>query len=156
MRDIDIATFATAQQAGAVIVDVREPREYAHGHVPGARLMPMGQLGSRLGELDRNKRIYLICASGNRSGNANVRQLAAERRMGEFTRQTGGTVYLPIDEDELDKAFEQISAELSQQYVLSYYPENDESKRGQLREISVEIKNRPNLTIRTRKGYYVR
>lgn len=94
--------------------------------------------------------------SGNRRGNANVRQLAAERRMGEFTRQTGGAVYLPIDEDELDEAFEQISAELSQQYVLSYYPENDEGKRGQLRAITVEVKGRPNLTIRTRKGYYVR
>lgn len=91
----------------------------------------------------------------SRTGNANIRQLAAERRMQEFTRQTGGAVYSPIDEDELDDAFRQISAELSQQYVLSYYPDDDAAKRGELRMIDLIIKNREDLKVRTRKGYYV-
>jgi Ca-activated chloride channel homolog len=93
--------------------------------------------------------------TGQRGGNANIRQLAAERRMQEFAAQTGGAVYSPIDEDELDRAFNQISAELSQQYVLSYYPESEADKRGQFRTISLKVKNRENLTVRTRKGYYV-
>jgi Ca-activated chloride channel family protein len=93
--------------------------------------------------------------TGQRGGSANLRQLAAERRMQEFAAQTGGAVYSPIDEDELDKAFNQISAELSQQYILSYYPENESDKRGEFRTISLNIKTRPNLTVRTRKGYYV-
>jgi Ca-activated chloride channel family protein len=93
--------------------------------------------------------------TGSRSGNANIRQLAAERRMGEITRQTGGAVYSPIDERELDDAFRQISAELSQQYILSYYPENDNDKRGQFREITLTLKNRPGHAVRTRKGYVV-
>lgn len=67
MRDIDITNLAAAQSAGAVIVDVREPMEFVGGHVPGARLMPMSQLASRLGELDRSQRVYVICATGNRS-----------------------------------------------------------------------------------------
>ena len=37
------------------------------GHVPGATLVPMGQLTSRLSELPKGRPIYLICASGNRS-----------------------------------------------------------------------------------------
>ena len=37
------------------------------GHVPGAVLVPMGQLASRLDELDRSARVHVICASGNRS-----------------------------------------------------------------------------------------
>ncbi len=88
-----------------------------------------------------------------RRGNANIRQLTAERRMIDITAQTGGTVYSPIDEKELDDAFRQIAAELSQQYILSYYPENEE--RGAFREISLKVKNQPTADIRTRKGYYV-
>lgn len=93
--------------------------------------------------------------TGARGGSANLRQLAAERRMQEFAKQTGGAVYSPVDEDELDKAFTQISAELAQQYILSYYPENETDKRGEFRTISLSVKTRQNLTVRTRKGYYV-
>lgn len=56
-----------AAGADAVVVDVREPGEYVQGHVPGAVLMPMGQLSSRMAELDRSAPVYVICASGNRS-----------------------------------------------------------------------------------------
>jgi len=93
--------------------------------------------------------------TGSRIGNANTRQLIAERRMIEIVTQTGGAVYSPIDENEMKDAFERISAELSQQYILSYYPDDDADKRGQFREISVAVKTKPNATIRTRKGYYV-
>lgn len=93
--------------------------------------------------------------TGSRAGNANIRQLAAERRMIEIANQTGGKVYSPIDEKELDEAFRQISAELSQQYILSYYPENDKEFRGAFREISLSVKAKPNVDVRTRKGYYV-
>jgi Ca-activated chloride channel homolog len=93
--------------------------------------------------------------TGQRGGNANLRQLAAERRMQEIVGQTGGAVYSPLDEDELDRAFAQISSELAQQYVLSYYPEPEPDKRGEFRAISLAVKNRSNLSVRTRKGYYV-
>ena len=93
--------------------------------------------------------------TGQRVGNANIRALSAEHRMRELAAQTGGAVYSPIDEKELDQAFNQISAELSQQYILSYYPETIE-KVGQFHDISLKIKDRENLNIRTRKGYLVR
>jgi Ca-activated chloride channel family protein len=93
--------------------------------------------------------------TGQRKGNANIRALDAERRMLELSGQTGGSVYSPIDERELDDAFRQISAELSQQYILSYYPDDDADKKGAFREITVSVKAKQNLSIRTRKGYYV-
>ncbi len=93
--------------------------------------------------------------TGTRGGNANIRQLAAERRMLELVRQTGGEVYSPLDENELDRAFAKISAELAQQYVLSYYPDPETEKRGEFREISLAVRSKPNVTVRTRKGYYV-
>jgi rhodanese-related sulfurtransferase len=69
MREIDIQQLASVlADGGGNVIDVREPGEYLTGHVPGARLVPMGQLSSRLGELDRSRPVYLVCASGNRSG----------------------------------------------------------------------------------------
>ncbi len=67
MREVHLAAFATAHSDGARVVDVREPGEYVGGHVPGATLVPMGQLASRLSELPKDMPIYVICASGNRS-----------------------------------------------------------------------------------------
>jgi len=37
------------------LIDVRQPREYEQGHIPGARLIPMAELPGRLAELDPNK-----------------------------------------------------------------------------------------------------
>lgn len=65
--EIDVDELARVMDGGATVVDVREPGEYAAGHVPGAALIPMGQLPSRAGELDRAKPVYVVCASGNRS-----------------------------------------------------------------------------------------
>lgn len=68
MHEIDINQIATVLDEGACVIDVRESGEYAEGHVPGVVSIPMGQLASRLGELDRTAPVYLICATGNRSG----------------------------------------------------------------------------------------
>ena len=56
------------------LLDVREPQEYREGHIDGARLLPLGELGKRLNELPRDREILVICRSGNRSGTA-TRQL---------------------------------------------------------------------------------
>ena len=91
----------------------------------------------------------------SRTGNANIRQLAAERRMAELAAQTGGAVYSPIDEKELDEAFARIRAELARQYILSYYPEPETEKRGEFRQIGLSVTGRDGVVVRTRKGYYV-
>lgn len=84
---------------------------------------------------------------------ANLRALAAERRMEQLTGQTGGAVYLPKTTDELDSAFDQIAADLSQQYVLSYYP-SAEQRDGRLHKLELRVKTRNDVRIRSRKGYY--
>ena len=65
--EIDVDQLARAAENQATVVDVREPAEYVDGHVPGAALVPMGQLSSRLDEIDRSRPVYVVCASGNRS-----------------------------------------------------------------------------------------
>lgn len=60
----------SADSETLVVVDVREPWEYQKGHVPGARLIPLGQLSERLNELNPKQPVAVICASGNRSQSA--------------------------------------------------------------------------------------
>jgi Ca-activated chloride channel family protein len=84
---------------------------------------------------------------------ANLRALAAERRMEQLTGQTGGAVYLPKTTDQLDLAFDQIAADLAQQYVLSYYP-SAEHRDGQLHKLELRIKSRNDVRVRSRRGYY--
>jgi DMSO/TMAO reductase YedYZ molybdopterin-dependent catalytic subunit/rhodanese-related sulfurtransferase/glyoxylase-like metal-dependent hydrolase (beta-lactamase superfamily II) len=57
----------TLIDAGAVLLDVREPDEWAEGHAPGALLMPMGDVQARLAELPADGRIVVVCRSGGRS-----------------------------------------------------------------------------------------
>ncbi len=58
------------------LIDVREPREWEIGHLPGARLMPLATLPDALSSLDRAREIVVMCRSGQRGGTA-ARQLAA-------------------------------------------------------------------------------
>jgi len=84
---------------------------------------------------------------------ANLRALAAERRMEQLAGQTGGAVYLPKTTDQLDLAFDQIAADLAQQYVLSYYP-SAEQRDGRLHKLELRVKSRNDVRVRSRKGYY--
>ena len=66
--------------------------------------------------------------------------------------ETGGRVIEVHNNNSLEKAFDELSDELRQQYVLGYYPTN--AKRdGAFRKIKIEI-NRPDLKILARRGYY--
>jgi rhodanese-related sulfurtransferase len=55
---------------GAWLLDVREHDEWAAGHAPDARHIPLGELGVRAGEIPQDQDIYVICRSGGRSGRA--------------------------------------------------------------------------------------
>ena len=65
--EIDVEQFAHAHAQDATVIDVREAADYAQGHVPGARLVPMGQLLGHVEDLNRDEPVYVLCASGNRS-----------------------------------------------------------------------------------------
>jgi Ca-activated chloride channel family protein len=84
---------------------------------------------------------------------ANLRALAAERRMERLSSQTGGAVYIPRTIAELNAAFDQIAADLAQQYVLSYYPASDH-RDGRFHAIELRVKSRKDVRIRSRRGYY--
>jgi rhodanese-related sulfurtransferase len=62
----------------ALLLDVREPEEYAHEHAPGATNLPQADLASHLDELPRDRPLLLICQGGYRS-----------LRAAQFLRQAG-------------------------------------------------------------------
>lgn len=88
--EVDPAEARQRQAAGALLVDVREPGEFAQGHAPGARLIPLGQLSRRLSELPRDREVLFICRSGNRSGVAT--ELARRAGLTQAFNVRGGMV----------------------------------------------------------------
>lgn len=68
--EVDLQDLELALSAGAPVLDVRESDEYAAGHVPGVRLLPLGALPARQHELPRDRTVYLVCQSGSRSEKA--------------------------------------------------------------------------------------
>jgi rhodanese-related sulfurtransferase len=70
VTDVGNAGFKQAIAAGDQLIDVRTPAEYATGHIPGARLLPIDQLPSQLASLDKSKPVAVYCATGARSLNA--------------------------------------------------------------------------------------
>lgn len=63
-------TRVSDPKSRAVLLDVREVYEYKRGHAKGAINLPLSQLGSRVNEIPKDREVYIICASGNRSGQA--------------------------------------------------------------------------------------
>lgn len=68
MQAIDAQTLATKLSAQTVIIDVREPDEFAAGHIPGAKNVPLSEITSRLTEIPNDA--YVVCHSGSRSAMA--------------------------------------------------------------------------------------
>jgi glyoxylase-like metal-dependent hydrolase (beta-lactamase superfamily II)/rhodanese-related sulfurtransferase len=104
VKDIEPKELHDLLQNGdkPVVVDVREPWEFKQGHVPGAILMPLGQLSNRIAELDPEKPVAVICASGNRSQSAAA--LFGQKGFKTVYNVIGGTGYwmqsgLPVSRD---------------------------------------------------------
>jgi len=73
---------------GAFLLDVRTPLEWDEAHVSGATLIPLDQLETRLSELPRDRKIVVMCRSGNRS--ATARDLLKQAGFEQVTSMAGG------------------------------------------------------------------
>lgn len=84
--EVTTSDLAEALGDGAQLVDVREPHEYEQVHVPQAKLIPLGSLLDHHEELDRHRRVYVICAVGGRS----MAAAGALRQVGVDAVSVGG------------------------------------------------------------------
>jgi rhodanese-related sulfurtransferase len=62
-----IADVPSTLDGPVILLDVREDDEWQRGHAPGAQHIPMGQVPSRIAEIDRNAQLFVVCQAGGRS-----------------------------------------------------------------------------------------
>ena len=86
--EVSVETAAEKREQGALMLDVREQMEWDEFHMPGAKLIPLAQLESRLSELPKDQEIVVVCRSGNRS--ATGRDILRSAGFENVTSMAGG------------------------------------------------------------------
>lgn len=87
--EIDVEELDRRRQAGAFVLDVRQADEYEAGHVPGAVLVPLDEIGPRQDLIPTDQPLLVICKSGGRS----LAAATALRQAGyDATNVAGGTI----------------------------------------------------------------
>lgn len=90
---------------------------------------------------------------GGRSVRLNQISTRAQNAMESIATSTGGTAFVPDSENDLERVFNEVGAELRGQYLLQYYSDSQTSG-AQFRRIAVALPTRQELRVRARQGYY--
>ena len=86
--EIAVAEAAAKREAGAFMLDVRQPDEWNAVHIPGATLIPLDQLEQRVNEVPRDQEVVVVCRSGNRSQQG--RDILKSAGYSQVTSMAGG------------------------------------------------------------------
>ena len=86
--EISVDQAAKLRDQGAFILDVREPSEWTQFHIPGATLIPLGELPNRLNEVPKDRPVVVVCRTGHRS--AQGRDILKNAGFTNITSMTGG------------------------------------------------------------------
>ena len=97
--EINVSQASDLRAQGAFILDVRQPEEWTQFHIPGATLIPLGDLPNRLNEVPKDKEVVVVCRTGHRS--AQGRDILKNAGFSKVTSMAGGvtqwqTAGLPI------------------------------------------------------------
>ena len=99
--------------------------------------------------------VYSVSLGQNLSARltAGARGARGAALLEELGRTTGGRVIVPASVDDLQAAFAEVAEELRHQYGLAYVSDNV-LRDGRWRRIELRVRNRPELSVRHREGYY--
>lgn len=86
--EVSVDEASRLRDAGAFMLDVREPDEWAAGHIEGATLIPLGELANRVAEVPSDRQVVVVCRSGNRS--AQGRDVLLGAGLPSVTSMAGG------------------------------------------------------------------
>jgi len=86
--EVNVQKAAELRDSGVFVLDVREPDEWAQAHIPGATLIPLGELQARVNELPKDQPVLVYCRSGNRS--ATGRDILKAAGFENVTSMAGG------------------------------------------------------------------
>jgi Ca-activated chloride channel homolog len=100
-------------------------------------------------EMAQKADVVVYAISTNNSG----MEKDGDKVLKYFTKETGGLVFFPFKVQDLSQSFENIANELRHQYNLLYRPEPAKND-GLFHQVGIRIKNRKDLVVRARKGYY--
>jgi Ca-activated chloride channel family protein len=87
------------------------------------------------------------------STNSTGLEAGGDKVLRYFAQETGGQTFTPFKVSDLDQSFENIANELRHQYIIVYRPEPFKAD-GQYHSVDVKVKNRKDLVVRARHGYY--
>ena len=91
IKEVDcVGALQLINHKNALVLDVREDSEYKLGHILNSRLIPLGKLTERVGEIEKHKEqpVVVVCRSGSRSGTACV--LLGKRGFKQAYNLSGG------------------------------------------------------------------
>lgn len=100
-------------------------------------------------EMAQKADVVLYAISSNISG----AEQDGDKVLKYFARETGGLVFFPFKVQDLAQSFENIANELRHQYNVLYRPEPARTD-GLFHPVEIKVKNRKDLVVRARKGYY--
>lgn len=86
--EVSVTRAAELRDSGVMMLDVREPEEWNQAHIPGAVLIPLGELQSRLSEVPANQPVVVYCRTGHRS--ASGRDILKAAGYTNVTSMAGG------------------------------------------------------------------
>jgi rhodanese-related sulfurtransferase len=86
--EISVDQAVQKRDQGAFVLDVREPSEWTSFHIPGATLIPLGDLPNRLKEVSKDRDVVVVCRTGHRS--AQGRDILLKAGFTKVTSMTGG------------------------------------------------------------------
>ena len=86
--EISVTQAAQKRDQGALILDVREQSEWNQFHIPGATLIPLGDLPYRLQNVPKDREVVVVCRTGNRS--ATGRDILLKAGYSQVTSMAGG------------------------------------------------------------------
>lgn len=101
VQDVSPEEAKVLVQQGLMVIDVREPAEFANGHIPGARNLPVGRLEAWAAKLDPAGAYLVVCASGRRS--TRVKQQLEARGFRNLRNMTGGMFAWEMEDYPLER-----------------------------------------------------
>jgi Ca-activated chloride channel homolog len=113
----------------------------------------LSQLRDALRETQSSNALFYSINPSGPSIRLNRMSIRGHDGMVRLANDTGGMAFLPDKIEDLTQVFAHIAAELQAQYLLGYYPNNDQND-GKFRRITVRIDKQPELRVRSRNGYY--
>lgn len=100
-------------------------------------------------EMAHKADVVIYAISTNISG----LQTDGDKVLKYFAEETGGTTFFPFKVQDLAQSFENIANELRHQYSILYRPDPPKTD-GLFHPVTIKVKNRKDLIVRARKGYY--